>query len=169
LAPATNTGDATLTFTGDSVTRGFAVSAANSECLTNFAPGTGCGFGVLFQAKSPGVVTGTFSIYDNAPNSPQTVALSAKATALKIAPTSLTFGIYSLGQTSPARTVTITNVWTNPVTISGMSFSGSTPRDFPISNQTCPNSVGRRRLLHFRHLVRPLGCRVRNRGADHQR
>jgi hypothetical protein len=134
---ALSSGDADLTFSSYAASGSFAPDPADSDCLQSFAPGTGCKFGVLFYPTTPGAFTGTFSIYDNATNSPQTVALTAKATALKISPSSLTFGTYSPGQTSPAQTITITNVWTTPVTISGMSFSGSTPGDFPISNQTC--------------------------------
>lgn len=69
----TNNGDAALTITSIKTSAQF--QAANG-CTSSLAAGVNCTISVFFDPTSAGTQTGTLTITDNAPDSPQTVALS---------------------------------------------------------------------------------------------
>jgi hypothetical protein len=56
---------------------------------------------------------------------------------LLASPTSIDFSGQAVGNTSPPSTITITNVYSNSITISGFSFTGANPSDFALVNDTC--------------------------------
>ena len=98
-----------------------------------------CTISVTFTPTALGARTGTTTISDNASNSPQTVTLSGTGTnPATLTPTSVVFGNQLVSTTSAAKTVTLKNVQTVPLTI----FSIATSGDFaetspcPISPQT---------------------------------
>ena len=108
----TNTGSATLTFTGDTVSGDFALAGLGT-CGTSLAPGANCTISIHFTPTATGTRTGVLTIPDNAPNSPQTVSLTGtggqSGPALSLSPTSLTFAAQTVGTTSSAQFVTVTN------------------------------------------------------------
>jgi hypothetical protein len=80
---ATNTGTATLTITSIAVSGDFGLVAVKqtkkvTPCAngTNLAPGASCVIKVSFTPTQVGIRTGTLAFTDNAPGSPQQVALS---------------------------------------------------------------------------------------------
>jgi uncharacterized repeat protein (TIGR03803 family) len=69
-----NTATATLDFSGFSVSGPFAISA--TTCGATLAAGKTCKVSLTFTPTVEGTSTGTLSVIDNAPGSPQTVSLS---------------------------------------------------------------------------------------------
>ncbi|MGA2607045.1 MAG: FG-GAP-like repeat-containing protein [Terriglobia bacterium] len=69
----TNNGDAPLSISSIQASAQF---AASNGCTTSLAAGVGCTISVFFDPSAAGTQTGTLTITDNAPDSPQTVQLS---------------------------------------------------------------------------------------------
>jgi len=91
----------------------------------NLRAGRSCSINVRFTPRSLGVLTGTLTITDADVTSPQLVSLSGTGVqpAASLSPTSLTFLIPVRGtQTLP---VTLSNIGTAPMTINGISLTGS--------------------------------------------
>ena len=102
----TNTGTAILIISKVSVSGQF---TEHNNCSSTLVPGQSCAITVNFKPLSPGTFTGTVSISDNAPGSPQTVSLAGTGTAFSVSPPNLDFGDVVIGQTSAPQTETITN------------------------------------------------------------
>jgi len=79
------------------------------------------------------------SIADNAPSSPQTVSLSGTGTVVKLNPTSLSFGVHEVG-TSATQSVTLTNIASAALSITGIEIKGTAADEFSQTN-TCASSV----------------------------
>jgi hypothetical protein len=86
----TNTGSANLTLTAIGITGPFAVASAGSTCsiTTPVAAGATCTVEVTFTPTSAGSAAGSISFTDNAPGSPQTLALSGTGQDFTLAPPS---------------------------------------------------------------------------------
>jgi hypothetical protein len=132
-----NSGTGTLTITSVTVTAQF---VETNTCGTSVAPGGSCTIYVSFGPRNKGTVTGTLSVTDNAPGSPQTVSLRGSGTYLELSPESINFGSQPVGTTSLPRRVTLTNKGGSAVSISGISISGNDPGDFARSNH-CGSSL----------------------------
>ncbi|MDX6275848.1 MAG: hypothetical protein QOJ92_3058 [Frankiales bacterium] len=63
------------------------------------------------------------------------------APAMSASPTSLSFGEAGVGASAGARTVTVTNGGSAPITISATSVGGANPGDFTVASNTCGPSV----------------------------
>jgi len=91
----------TVTVSGD-----FALTSATT-CPSSgtVAAGASCSISVNFTPGATGLRTGSISISDDAPGSPQTVSLSGTGTgpAVSLSPTSLTFGGQFVGTSSLPR------------------------------------------------------------------
>ncbi|MGA2606727.1 MAG: choice-of-anchor D domain-containing protein [Terriglobia bacterium] len=118
--------------------------AQTNTCGTSVAGGANCTIHVTFNPTAPGKRTGTLTITDNAPNTPQTASLSGTGTAVSLSATSLSFGAQLMG-TSSLRTVMLTNLGSTPLTISSLtvvSFApltalGTKAGDFAIESSSC--------------------------------
>lgn len=133
----TNTGAAPLTTSSVSVTGDF---AQTNTCGTPVQVNGICLVQVTFTPTAQGFRTGTLTINDNAPGSPQIVSLQGyggAATTAALNPTSLTFSPQTVGITSPTQSVTVSNAGTTALAISSILASG----DFAQSNN-CGSSVG---------------------------
>ncbi|HEV2177949.1 MAG TPA: choice-of-anchor D domain-containing protein [Terriglobia bacterium] len=96
---------------------------------------------IFFRPVQKGTRDGTLSVVDNAPGSPQTVPLCGVGTAVKLVPTSLSFGRVPVGTTSSPRGVTLRNASVNAaLNISAFKFSGFNTGAFAETN-TCGTSV----------------------------
>ena len=126
----TNNGNATLNLTNIAVTGDY---AQTNDCPEALGVGSVCTFQITFTPTAGGARNGALTLTDNAPDSPQTISLtgSGYVTTATISPASLTFSNQSVGTTSSAQTVTITNTGSNAMTISGVTASG----DFAQTNQ----------------------------------
>jgi len=86
----TNTGNGNLTLTAVAVTGPFAIATTGTTCSTSnpVAAGATCTVAVTFTPTAAGTASGSLSFSDNAPNSPQTVALSGTGQDFSFAPPS---------------------------------------------------------------------------------
>jgi phospholipase C len=123
----TNTGNATLHINKIAITSDYVMTR---QCGTQLAPGANCTVLVAFKPRQKGTRPGTLSFTDDAPGSPQTVALSGVGTVVKLDPTSLNFGDQKVGTRSTPKTVTLTNTGTTSLTISAISIIGTNAADF---------------------------------------
>jgi len=138
LVTLSNVGNATLTIASITVTTGFHQS---NNCGSGLLAGASCVINVSFTPNRAGMVTGTLSVTDNAPGSPQTVSLTGTGTLVQLTPPSLTFGSQKVNTTSSPQTVTLTNLSTSSaLRISSIGISGTNANDFAQTN-TCGTSV----------------------------
>jgi hypothetical protein len=93
---------------------------------------------VKFTPTVAGKQTGTVTIVDSAGT--QSVQLTGTGTAVKLAPGSLNFGGVKVGTKSSPKTVTMTNLGSTPLSITGISIGGANPGDFSQTN-TCGSSL----------------------------
>src|SRR5262249_30864396 len=109
---------------------------AQSNNCGSVAPGASCTIGVTFTPTAPGARGGTVSVNSSDPGSPETLSLSGTGTFLRFAPSSLVFGAQSVGTTSTARTVSVTNTSSAPLSFLSIISGG----DFAQTN-TCGSTL----------------------------
>jgi len=110
-----------------------------NNCGSSLAAGAQCNINVFFSPHAVGTITGTVTITDNAPDSPQTVALTGAGTMVGLSPSTLNFYTQAVGTTSAAQTVTMTNHGHRTLSL-GFGLRGSNPGDFA-QTYTCGNSL----------------------------
>ena len=133
----TNSGLTVLKITKAAITGPFAFT---STCSATVNPGGSCTLTVAFKPTTVGPLTGSIAITDNAPLSPQTLALSGTGTSVKLAPASLNFGNQTVGTTSARKIVTLTNLGSVALNISGITVTGTNLSDFAEVNN-CGASI----------------------------
>lgn len=134
----TNTGSTTLTISGITTGGDFAQAASTKPCGSTLAAGKYCVIKVTFTPTALGTRTGTLTITDNSPSSPQTVALSGTGgPQATLTPASKTYPAQAVGTTSPAKVFTLTNK--QAVALTGITIS--TTGDFSVSMTTCTASL----------------------------
>jgi phospholipase C len=94
------------------------------SCPRSLRPGGLCRVSVTFSPKGTGLRTGTMTVTDSDPTSPQVVSLSGIGTNVTLSPTLLNFNTRLVGRSGPSRTATLTNQGTTPVNISSVLASG---------------------------------------------
>ncbi|MBL8149794.1 MAG: choice-of-anchor D domain-containing protein [Blastocatellia bacterium] len=141
----TNTGDSTLFVSSFSITSPFIVidstcdlGSSDVPSRNNLSPGQSCTFQLAFAPSevSPGIITGSFIIFSNAANSPQTVSLVGNAVQprpiVSVSPTALIFENTQINTTSPPQAVRISNLGTAPIDI---FFEIAGNEDFQIADE----------------------------------
>ncbi|HVG92415.1 MAG TPA: choice-of-anchor D domain-containing protein, partial [Alphaproteobacteria bacterium] len=116
----TNTGDATMAIA--SIAAGGDFSQSN-DCGVSLAPLAHCTITLTFSATSLGPRIGLLTLTDSALNSPQTVNLSGTGVQLGFSTSTLSFGNQLAGSTSPVQTVTVTNLGSSTLNITGIVAS----------------------------------------------
>ncbi|KRA31372.1 hypothetical protein ASD81_18205 [Nocardioides sp. Root614] len=140
-----NTGPVSMTVSGVTFTGTNAADfVKTSDNCTNAVLSTGqsCTVQVAFKPQAPGSRAALLSFADNAPGTPHQVSLSGAATqpAASLTPSSLTFADMPVGQTSPQQPVTMRNVGSSTLTISGVTF-GSGAADFQKVSDGCTGAA----------------------------
>jgi hypothetical protein len=137
-ATLTNNGNATLVMSATQTTGDY---AQTNNCPGSLGIGSSCQFQITFTPTAGGARNGTLSITDNAPGSPHTVVLAGSGyiTTATVAPSSLAFGAQTVGATSAAQSIVITNTGSNPIDVSAVTPAG----DFAQTNNctTAPVAV----------------------------
>ena len=123
----TNTGAAVLTITSIATTGDF---SQTNNCGTSVAVNASCTISVTFTPTTINTRTGTVVVTDNAPASPQTVALTGIGTYVSWTPASLSFGTVTVGQSSAPQTITFTNNATTALTIKSVTVTGADNKDY---------------------------------------
>jgi hypothetical protein len=140
----TNTGNLALSVASITASGDF---AQTDNCGSSVAAGGSCAINVTFRPLVGGRLTGVLTITDNAngvAGSTQTVSLSGAGTAVSLSATSLNFGAQPEGSRS-LMTVTLTNLGSTPLSISGLSVVSIAPftplgtkaGDFTIQSGSC--------------------------------
>jgi len=119
LVSISNTGTSNLRITAIAATGDFhSNNCANSTIL----PQGSCSVRVSFTPATTVSSTGSLAITDNASNSPQVVSLSGPGIAsVTLSSPSLTFPNQAVGTTSAAKTVSLMNKQTLPLTIASVT------------------------------------------------
>ena len=135
----TNTGTATLTITSITTTGDF---AQTNNCGTTVAAGAGCTISVTFTPPTINTRTGTVSVVDNAPASPQTVTLTGTGTYVSWTPASVSFGSQTVGTSSAPQNITFTNNAKTALTIKSITITGANNSSFTQTN-SCGTSLAK--------------------------
>ncbi len=113
-------------------------AVASNTCGPSIAAGATRAVGVTVSPAATGQDAGTLTFTDDAANSPQAVSLTGTGSLpVTVSPSSLTFGSLSVGATSAARTVTLTNHLNVSLNVLGFSPTA----DFAVVSNTCGSSV----------------------------
>jgi len=132
-----NTSKATVTINSVTATGNFAI--ASNTCGSSVLSGKTCSVGVTFTPAVSGAISGALAISDTANDSPQVVTLKGTGELpLTIAPAALAFGTATVGTTTAAKTVTLTNNES-----SMLSFSWAASGNYAVSTTgtTCTGSL----------------------------
>jgi hypothetical protein len=129
----TNNGSTTLSISSIKLSGEFQMSTA---CGKTVAPGASCSVSADFKPKRAGNFTGLITIIDSASTRPQFVELTGSATAVKLSPTSLSFGVQKVGTAGKPQTVTATNESSASITFASVGLSDQ--KDFSLTD----NCVG---------------------------
>lgn len=119
---------------------------AGGSCTTStpVAVGGSCTILVDFAPTTSGNDSASLTLTDDAPASPQSVALTGTGTAplpvSTISPTSVTFGNQVVNTTSSPQTVTLTNSGSAALTITSIALTGANSGSFALTNN-CPASL----------------------------
>jgi 6-phosphogluconolactonase (cycloisomerase 2 family) len=140
-----NTGDQSLAINSFSIVGPNASGFSQSHtCLNTLAPNANCSISINFMPASVGPFSATLQVADNAPGSPQTLALGgtgvAPAPAITFSPTVPSFPTITQGTTGAAQTLTVMNTGTATLHVSSVSLSGPNPLDFSFTNN-CTSPV----------------------------
>ncbi len=147
-----NTGTTTLNISTITTSGDFGQVTGSRSCGSTLAAGKSCTIDVTFTPTQVGARTGTLTLIDNSPSSPQTVALSGTGTVqATLTPTTATYPIIAVGASSSAKTFTLHNK--QSVALTGIS--GSTTGDFSISATTCSSSLAAKSSCTFSVIFTP--------------
>ncbi|MGO9273295.1 MAG: choice-of-anchor D domain-containing protein [Terriglobia bacterium] len=111
--------------------------AQTNNCGSSVTAGANCGITVTFTPTATGSRSASVSISDNAYGSPQSVSLTGTGPSITFLPSSLNFGVQTVG-TSAQQLVSLQNFSNTSVSISGVAIGGTNREDFAQAN----NCVG---------------------------
>jgi uncharacterized repeat protein (TIGR03803 family) len=156
----TNVGSTTLTIAGVAITgTNPGDFSETTTCGASLAAGASCTFKLTFRPTASGTRTAALSITDSSGGSPQ-VSLSGIGTTVKLSPISLNFGAVAIGTTSGAKTVTLTNVDTATLTITGIAITGTYSGDYA-QTTTCGSSLAAGASCSFSITFKPAATGTR--------
>jgi hypothetical protein len=126
----TNTGNSVVTINNVTLTGADFGMSNNCAPGSSLAAAMSCTIGVTFTPLATGAKTGTITITDSAPGSPQTVTLSGTGTAstktVSTTPAGVIFDPQVVGTTSGfTQTVTVTNTGSFGVTFGAVTVTGN--------------------------------------------
>jgi hypothetical protein len=130
----TNTASTPLNISSITATAPF---SQTNTCGSSVAASANCTISVTFTPTGGGPASGTVSVTDNAPGSPQIVFLNGSApNPVLLNPTGLSFSSQPVGTTSAPQTITLTNNESTTLNINGITATA------PFSEtNTCGSSL----------------------------
>lgn len=135
-ATLNNTGTVTVNITSIALTGPY---SQTNNCGSTLIASASCTINVTFTPTKAGTQTGTLTVTDDAPNSPQQIALSGVGTVVSFSPTSLSFGNQTVKTSSAPQDITLKNNGPAAITITKILITGSRVTSFSETN-TCPIS-----------------------------
>lgn len=177
-----NQRSSTLSISSVSVTKEF---SQTNDCPAQLRPHNSCRITVSFTPANKGVRTGTLTVVDSDPTSPQVANLTGAGTRAELLPgyPGLSFGTQFIGQAGQPRPATLTNTDSVPMSILGIGTTGpyTQTNNCPTTlsaGATCTINVSfvpRNTMLSMGNLVvaakdpaSPLAVRLRGRGRAAQ-
>ena len=133
-----NTGNAVLNISSITISGDFIIQT--NTCGAQVQAGANCHVTMAFTPKAKGMRKGTLTFTDDAADSPQTVALTGTGQSLALSPNPVNYGTVVVGQSS-TKTVTVTNVSTATVSMTGFTITGAI-NDYSITANTCGGTLG---------------------------
>ena len=115
-----NNGTAALNISSIAASKNF---SETDNCGSSLPAASSCTINVSFVPTDGGHLTGTLSIADNAPGSPQTVTLEGDATAVSLVPNAMSFNCF-IGQCH-AQTAKLTNLGASPLNIASITITSN--------------------------------------------
>ena len=143
VATLTNTGTVQLNITSIALTGNNPGDYAETNaCGETLAVGSSCNFTVTFTPTTTGSRKASVTITDNTSHGSQTVNLSGAGSnaAVNLSPSSLIFASQSVGITSAAQQVILTNTSSVQLNITSIALTGSDPSVYAQTNN-CGSSV----------------------------
>jgi 6-phosphogluconolactonase (cycloisomerase 2 family) len=161
-----NVGDQPLTINSFSIVGPNASSFSQSHtCTATLATNANCSISINFMPASTGTFSATLQVADNAPGSPQTIALSGTgatpAPAITFSPAAPSFPTITEGTVGAAQTLTVLNTGTAPLHVSPVSIAGPNPLDFSFTNN-CISPVAPSASCTILLVFNPIGPGQRN-------
>lgn len=139
----TNPSSTTVTFTSIGVygTENMDWAPLSNTCNGRLLAGHFCTISAKFTPQAAGARSATMKLIDNASNSPQTVALSGTgiAAAASFSVPNLAFGVQTVGTSSPAQAVSLTNTGTATLNITRIAANGDYTQTNNCSSSLAPN------------------------------
>jgi hypothetical protein len=141
-----NSGNASLSISSITVTgTNTADFAKTTTCSALLAAGSTCTISVTFTPASAASFTAAITVTDNATGSPQTTSLSGTGTPAPtpqavLTPSTLSFPNTTVGTTSAAQTLTLSNPGTATLSISGVTVTSANTSDFA-ETSNCSTSL----------------------------
>ncbi len=139
--------------------------AETTTCGTSLAAGASCTISVTFKPTATGTRSATLDVTDGAAGSPQPVALTGVGTTANLTPASVNFGTLATGLTSAAKTLTLKNIGTASLTISGIAIAGTDPGDFA-KTTTCGTSLAAGASCTISVIFKPITTGTRSATLD---
>jgi len=135
----TNAGQAVLTISSITLggTNSTDFSITSNNCGTSLAIGAKCMMTVTFTPSALGKRSATITVIDDACGSPHVLALTGSGTEITMSPSPVNFGTQTVGTTSAAMMVTLTNHGTTAVTVKAATITGTDKGDFKIQSNGC--------------------------------
>ena len=136
----TNAGNAALAITNTAFSGSQFALTANT-CNASLAANSSCTYTFTFTPSAAGAQTTTFTVNDAVGTQSATLTgIGVGIAQAVISPTTLTFPSASIGASSAAQTITISNPGTAPLTLSGYSLTGANPANFVLTS-TCSLTI----------------------------
>jgi Abnormal spindle-like microcephaly-assoc'd, ASPM-SPD-2-Hydin/Beta-propeller repeat len=137
----TNNGTTAITFSSIAASAQF---GETDNCGTSLAASSSCTVNVTFTPAATGAQTGTLTLTDSDPSSPQTVGLSGTGIngtpQAALSPATVAFGNQTVNTTSSAQVVVLSNPGTAALSITGVSITGAHPTNFA-DTSACGSSL----------------------------
>ena len=138
-----NTGSVSLSFTGFSI---LGTGAGNflifsNTCASTLAAGASCVVKIEFKPITTGAHSATLNISDDGGGSPQLLNINGTGTIVSVSPSSLSFGTVTVGTSSAAQSVTVSNTGSVSLSFTGFSILGTGAGNFLIFSNTCASTL----------------------------
>jgi hypothetical protein len=103
---------------------------ASNDCAIILRPGEQCTIHVVFGPRAFGARSAVLAVRDSAPDSPQRVSLGGTGVAPTLTPDALQFDSVAIGTRSAAKTATLHNPGTDPLTVQSVGLDGPNASEF---------------------------------------
>jgi hypothetical protein len=114
-----------------------------TNCGSSLAAAASCSVSLTFTPAAIGARSATLNFADNAAAAPQIVSITGTAMAVptaSLSPTSLSFASQTVGTSSGAQYVTLSNSGGSALAISAITLAGAQPGDYQIATN-CGSSL----------------------------